>query len=152
MKVLLVEDEEHKANDLTARLYKLGIAKHDLTTVSGVRHAVLHVTEGHFSLIIVDMALPTFSDISSEGSGGGDAQAVGGIEVLRALFAAGVSSTIIIVTQYPDIIVSGTRVRLTSAARVLSKKYKQNVLGAVLYSYKSPDWETAFDTLVRKAQ
>jgi DNA-binding NarL/FixJ family response regulator len=152
MKVLLIEDEEHKANDLTARLRAKGVAARNVVRVGGVRQAVLQVIEASFDLVIVDMALPTFSDSTDDSGGGGTAQAVGGIEVLRALSAASVSTKVIIVTQYPDIIVGGNRVRLGQAARVLSKKYDQEVLGAVLYSYKTPEWEAAFDALLGKVK
>jgi CheY-like chemotaxis protein len=151
VKVLLIEDEEHKANDLTSRLRAKGLAAENVVRVSGVRQAVLQVTAANFDLVIVDMALPTFSD-STDDSSGGTAQAVGGIEVLRALSVASVSTKVIIVTQYPDIIVGGNRVRLGQAARVLSKKYDQDVLGAVLYSYKTPEWEAAFDALLGKVK
>jgi CheY-like chemotaxis protein len=150
MKVLLIEDEEHKANDLTSRLLAKGVAERDLTRAIGVRQAVLEATEKKYDLVIVDMALPTFSSSGDDSSGGGAAQAVGGIEVLRALSNARMSTKIIIVTQYPDIIVSGQRVRLHQAARLLSAKYGQEVLGAVLYSYKTPEWEVAFNTLLGK--
>lgn len=151
MRVLLIEDEEHKANDLTVRLRAAGISAGDTVQVGGVRQAVLKVTDSVFDLVVVDMALPTFSD-SADNISGGTAQAVGGIEVLRALSAAGISTKIIIVTQYPDIIVGGNRVKLGQAARVLSKQYKQQVLGAVLYSYKTPEWEAAFDALLGKVK
>ncbi|WP_027567561.1 response regulator [Bradyrhizobium sp. URHA0013] len=149
MKVLLIEDEEHKAEDLTRRLLKTGLAASELTRAIGVRQAVLEVMKGAYDLIIVDMALPTFSSTGDDGSGGGG-QAVGGIEILRALSSTKVSTKVIIVTQYPDIIVGGERVRLHQAARVLSAKYRQEVLGAVLYSYKTPEWEAAFDALLGK--
>jgi CheY-like chemotaxis protein len=152
MKVLLIEDEEHKANDLTARLLAKGVLHRDLMRVSGVRQAVLEVTNQNFDLIIVDMALPTFSSSREDSGGGGAAQAVGGIEILRALWLAGVTTKIIIVTQYPDVIIGGNRVRLHQAARVLSNKYKQDVLGAVLYSYKTPEWGAAFDALLGRVQ
>lgn len=148
MKVLLIEDEEHKANDLIRLLLARGVSPSDLTRAIGVRQAVLQATESAYDLVVVDMALPTFS--SAGDSGGGTAQAVGGIEVLRALSNSSVSTKIIIVTQYPDIIVGGNRVRLHQAARVLSTKYRQEVLGAVLYSYKTPEWEAAFDALLGK--
>jgi ActR/RegA family two-component response regulator len=149
MRVLLIEDEEHKAEDLTRRLLAKGVAPGDLKRAIGVRQAVLQVMEGVYDLVIVDMALPTFSSTGDDGSGGGG-QAVGGIEILRALSNANASTKVIIVTQYPDIIVGGNRVRLHQAARVLSAKYRQEVLGAVLYSYKTPEWETAFDALLGK--
>lgn len=152
MRVLLIEDEEHKAVDLTERLLASGVEKSNLVHVSGVRQAVLEVMKNQFDLIVVDMALPTFTASNDEGSGGGTAQAVGGIEILRALENAALKPRIIIVTQYPDIIVSGKRIKLSQAGRVLSQKYGQSVLGAVLYSYKTPEWAEIFDALLRKAK
>lgn len=151
MKVLLIEDEEHKADDLTRRLLNKGLSTPELTRAIGVRQAVLEVMRGVYDLVVVDMALPTFSSTGDDGSGGGG-QAVGGIEILRALSSTNVCTNVIIVTQYPDIIVGGDRVRLHQAARVLSAKYQQEVLGAVLYSYKTPEWETAFDALLGKLE
>jgi CheY-like chemotaxis protein len=151
MKVLLVEDEEHKAKDLIGRMLTKGISPDSLIHVSGVRQAVLEVSLKKFDLVIVDMALPTFSTERRDGSAGGNDQAVGGIEVLRALKNLGLSTKIIIVTQYPDVIVGGNRVRLQQSVRVLGSKYSQDVLGAVLYSYKTPGWEAAFDALLGRA-
>ena len=96
--------------------------------VSGVRQAVLEATKASFSLVVLDMALPTFAKNAAEGRGGGGiAQAVGGVEVLRALEMANASTNIIIVTQYPEIVVGSERVKLHQASKLISKKYGQNV-------------------------
>lgn len=152
MKVLLIEDEQHKANDLTSKILKNGVAPDGLKTVRGVRQAVLEVSSSHYDLIVLDMALPTFADGGIDGSGGGTAQALGGIEILRALSLMGGATKVIIVTQYPEIILGGSRVKLNQAGKLISKKYGQDVLGAVLYSYNTPEWENAFDALMRKAK
>jgi CheY-like chemotaxis protein len=148
MRVLLVEDEEHKIADLTERIIHAGVSKRDLVTVSGVREAVLQATGGSFDLVILDMALPTFS----QGTGGGVAQSVGGVEVLRALSAEGLSLKIIVVTQYPGIIIGGKNVPLSQIGKVASAKYGQEVLGAVLYKFKMPEWPEMFDALMEKAK
>lgn len=151
MKVLLIEDEQHKAIDLKARLLEAGVDIDSLIMVSGVRQAVLEVIQTSFDLIVLDMALPTFSKelVESRGSGG-IAQAVGGVEVLRALEMRGASTNIIIVTQYPEIVVDSTRVKLHQASKLISRKYRQNVIGAVLYSYNTPEWGVNFDNLIRR--
>lgn len=148
MRVLLVEDEEHKIADLRERIEQAGVPERHLTIVSGVRDAVLQATSGEFDLVILDMALPTFS----QGTGGGVAQAVGGVEVLRALQAESLSLKIIVVTQYPGIIIGGKNVTLSQVGKVASAKYSQQVLGAVLYKFKMPEWEEAFDALMEKAR
>jgi len=150
MNVLLVEDEEHKTKDLCDRLTRHGIKPDQLEIVTSVRDAVLTVNRRSFDLVVLDMALPTFSKAGSEDVGGGLAQSVGGVEVLRALKAAGQTSKIIVVTQYPEIIISGQRVKLSSIGKFVSSKYKQSVTGAVLYAYNTPEWGAHFDMLLRK--
>lgn len=76
MKVLLIEDEQHKAKDLTTKILQSGVSSEDLKTVSGVRQAVLEVTSSRYDLVVLDMALPTFADGGYDGSGGGAAQAL----------------------------------------------------------------------------
>ncbi|WEK51824.1 MAG: hypothetical protein P0Y66_07565 [Candidatus Kaistia colombiensis] len=151
MRVLLVEDEEHKSVDLTNRL-KTHLNAQNLCVAKSVREAVLAVLTKSFDLVVLDMALPTFSGAAREEGGGGVSQAIGGIEVLRALQSTGKSTRIIVVTQYPEISVSGERVKLSQIGKVVSSRYGQQVLGAVLYSFKTPEWETAFDRLLENAK
>ncbi|UCI21963.1 response regulator [Mesorhizobium sp. B2-1-8] len=150
MKVLLVEDEEHKTADLTERLLAAGVAEGNLEIAQGVKEAVLKVGATDFGLIVLDMALPTFSKDQAKGGEGGVNQAVGGMEVLRALKACSRNTRIIVVTQYPDVIISGDRIKLNNIPRLISQKYGQTVVGAILYSYKSPDWEAAFDSVMER--
>jgi CheY-like chemotaxis protein len=150
MKALLIEDEEHKINDLSARLEGSGLLTAPLTLAKSVRQAVLQVSEKEFDLIVLDMALPTFS--KEEVREGGVAQPVGGVEVLRTLQVCGRRAAVIIVTQYPDLMISGTKIRLSSAGKSISKRYDQNVLGAVLYSFNERNWGSAFDQLLEKLQ
>lgn len=144
-KVLLVEDEEHKTNDLLRRLDASGFAQPVIVT--GVRDAVLAVMQKRFDLIVLDMALPTFAKDEAM-SAGGVAQSMGGIEVLRALKSCGSKASLIIVTQYPEVLINGERIRLSSLTRLLATRYDQNVVGSILYSFKAPEWEAKFDNLL----
>lgn len=117
--------------------------------VDSVHAAFWAVSGDEFDLIILDMALPTFSTEGSAAERGYD-QALGGVEVLRALKARGMTSKVIIITQYPDITVGGKRLKLGEAANVLSCRYSQDVIGAVLYRYKSPSNSTKLTALLKK--
>ncbi|MER8406825.1 hypothetical protein [Mesorhizobium sp. M0768] len=140
--LLLVEDEEHKTNDLLRRLEVAGFGKP--TVATGVRDAVLAVMQRPFDLIVLDMALPTFAK-GEVASAGGVAQSMGGIEILRALKSSGAKANLIIVTQYPEILINGEKIRLSALPRLLTARYGQNVLGSILYSFKTPEWEKSFD-------
>lgn len=134
--VLLIEDEIHKREELTTYLFEFVGSKMILNTVDSVREAVMAVSKDSFDLIVLDMALPTFTTSDGVIDGGLD-QALGGVEVLRTLRSLRKSANIIIVTQYPDISVGGKRIKLKAAQSVLAAKYQQNIRGAVLYKYKS---------------
>lgn len=148
MRVLLVEDEEHKIAHLTECLAE-EFGSDGLTTVKSVRDAVRAVYQNNFDLIILDMALPTFAETSD---GGGVAQAVGGVEVLRAMKETGRRCNVVVVTQYHDILINGEQIALKDVPRKIRDRYAINVLGAVLYSYASPAWRTNFLSLLRSVK
>lgn len=134
MRILLVEDEVHKRDEMKQCVQEVhGFSPH---VVDGVSSAVLKVMGADYDLIILDMALSTFGDSADDKNKGHD-QAQGGIEVLRALKLAKKSTKVIIVTQYPDFYIGGKKVKLKDSSRIISEKYNQNVIGAVLYHYKS---------------
>lgn len=134
MRVLLVEDEIHKRDEMIRCVRDVhGL---DPDVVDGVSRAVSSVKDEHYDLIILDMALPTFGDSADDKKKGHD-QAQGGIEVLRALKAAKKKTKIIIVTQYPDFYVGSMKVKLKDSPKIIGARYEQDVVGAVLYHYKS---------------
>ncbi len=134
MRVLLVEDEVHKRDEIKQCVQEVYGFSPEI--VDGVSSAVLKVMEADYDLIILDMALSTFGDSADDKNKGHD-QAQGGIEVLRALKLAKKSTKIIIVTQYPDFYIGGSKVKLKNSPLIIREKYMQNVIGAVLYNYKS---------------
>ncbi|WP_214512970.1 response regulator [Pseudomonas brassicacearum] len=134
MKILLVEDEIHKRDEIIQCIKEV----YDLSPeiLDSVSSAVLKVMETDYDLIILDMALSTFGESADDRKKGHD-QAQGGIEVLRALKASKKSTKIIIVTQYPDFYIGGKKIKLKDSPKIINEKYNQNVTGAVLYNYKS---------------
>lgn len=134
MRILLVEDEVHKRDEMTQCIGEVYSLLPEM--VDGVSSAVQAVMSGNYDLIVLDMALSTFGESSSDKKKGHD-QAQGGIEVLRALKLAKKFAKIIIVTQYPDFYIGGTKVKLKDSPKIIQEKYNQNVVGAVLYHYKS---------------
>ena len=133
-RVLLVEDEAHKRDEMKRCVMEVyGV---DPEVVDSVRGAVMKVMEEDFNLIILDMALSTFGESADDKIKGHD-QAQGGMEVVCALNAVKKRAKIMIVTQYPDFLIGSTKVKLKDAGKVVGEKYGQEVIGAVLYTYKS---------------
>ena len=113
-----MEDEPHKKEELTASLEGFFKGEADLEHVDSVHAAYWAVSEHDYDLIILDMALPTFTAEGDAAERGFD-QAQGGVEVLRAL-------------------------------KVLSQRYGQDVVGSVLYKYRSPSNHTKLTALLKK--
>lgn len=134
MKVLLVEDEVHKREEMKQCVQDVYGIHPEI--VDGVSSAVITVIKEDYDLIILDMALPTFGEGAEDKKKGHD-QAQGGIEVLRALKQAKKTAKIIIVTQYPDFYIGAIKVKLKDSPKIISNKYSQDVIGAILYNYKS---------------
>ena len=149
LKILLVEDELHKREELTICLEQFFGRELELEHLESVHDAFWAVSIEDFQLIILDMALPTFSTEGATTQRGLD-QALGGVEVLRTLKARGIKSNIIIITQYPDITVGGKVIKLASAAKILSDRYEQNVIGGIIYKYRSPSNNIRLINLLKK--
>jgi len=146
MKILLVEDEEHKRQEMQRCVHN--VFGYNPEIVDGVGSAVSKVKDEYFDIILLDMALPTFGESSQDGKKGHD-QAQGGIEVLRALKRESKSCKIIIVTQYPDFYIGGDKVKLKDSPKVIRERYNQNILGAVLYNYKSKSTLQKVESILR---
>lgn len=147
MRILLVEDEVHKRDELIQCVKSV----YDLEPqiVDCVNDAVLTVMSNDYDLIILDMALSTFSNNSLDNKKGHD-QAQGGIEVLRALKASRKKTKVMIVTQYPDFYIGGVKVKLQNSPKVVEEKYNQIMVGAVLYTYKSKPILQKISSIMRK--
>lgn len=149
MKILLVEDEIHKRDEIVSCVREAFNV--DPEVVDGVNSAVLSVLQNDYDLIILDMALSTFGESAEDMQKGHD-QAQGGIEVLRALKRKGQSSKVVIVTQYPDFYIGGIKVKLKNSPQIIREKYNQNVMGAVLYHYKSKQTLQLITSILRNCR
>jgi len=148
-RVLLVEDETHKREEIKQCLLEAYGVEPEV--VDGVSSAVVKVMDGDFDLVVLDMALSTFGESASDRMKGHD-QAQGGTEVLRALKARGKAPKILIVTQYPDFHIGTLKVKLKDAPKIVRDKYSQNVIGAVLYHYKSKSTMQRIVSILRAHQ
>ena len=145
MRILIVEDDEFKAEHLRPILHGLG----EIVLVQSVREAVVTVLSDNFDLVVLDMALPTFT--KSTLSSGGTAQAQGGMEVIRALKSRQAQIPIIIVSQYPDLEIEGSFLALQSCPAILRERYQVNLVGAVLFDFDDKSWEETFKGLLGEA-
>lgn len=146
MRVLLIEDEEHKRDEIIQYVKQVYDLYPDV--VDSVRSAIMKIMEVDYDIIILDMALPTFGGDTADSNKGHD-QAQGGIEVLRVLKLEKKSTKIILVTQYPDFYIGGIKVKLKDSPKIIFDKYNQEIIGAVLYHYKSKTTQQRITSILR---
>jgi CheY-like chemotaxis protein len=137
MKLLLVEDDEFKATDI-AKVLADSLPGALVERATSVTSALRAMTKDRFSLVLLDMSLPTF-DLSGPG-GGGSPQGQGGVEVLRLAHRLENRSSFVIVTQYPDVEIDGHDVPLSRAARALRSRFHVDVKDCILYEFDGDTW------------
>ena len=137
MRVLLVEDDEFKASDLSKVVIEC-IIECEIIKAASVTSALRLISSELFNLIILDMSLPTF-DLSGPG-GGGSPQGQGGIEVIRVARRLNICACIVVVTQYPDIEIDGNDVALSQASKILSSRFSCDVRACIHYEFDGDGW------------
>jgi CheY-like chemotaxis protein len=134
--VLLVEDDEFKAADI-AKVLGDSLPAADVQRAMSVTSALRAMTDKRYSLVILDMSLPTF-ELTGPG-GGGSPQGQGGLEVLRLARRLENPSPFVIVTQYPDIDLDGRDVPLPAATKAL-RRFGVDVKRCILYEFDRDAW------------
>jgi len=143
--ILLVEDDEYKASDLSGVVTSVS-PKIELVRAPSVTSALRAVAQDKFALIILDMSLPTF-DLSGPG-GGGSPEGQGGVEVLRLARRLKNNSPFVVVTQYPDIDINGKEVSLPQAASALSLLFNVHVMDCLLYDFDDDAWRDPLKNII----
>ncbi|MFL1482003.1 response regulator [Pseudomonas grimontii] len=137
-KVLLVEDDGFKAKSLIDFLGAEcpGVI---VITAPSLVDAVEALDEPMYDLILVDMAIPSHPTIL----GGGSPMSLltGGLEVLLELRSLERKDPCIVITQYPEIEISGTFFSVKDAASKIRDRLNFNVLECIKYSEGTSEWK-----------
>jgi response regulator of citrate/malate metabolism len=146
MKVLIVEDDPHKLNKLSAEICSFSAFK-DIKKVTSLQEAMAAVSSSIFDLVVLDMAIPSHTG----GLGGIDvySQPVGGLDILLYLSFNDIPAKVIIVTQYPTVEYNQRHVPLHDLQDELSKDSVENVVDVIFFS-EDNDWKEPFNKALRR--
>jgi CheY-like chemotaxis protein len=145
MKILLVEDDEDKREQL-ASFIKTEI-RCELTEAQSFQSALRAIKSSHYDLILLDMTIPTF-DITPH-DGGGRSQPFGGEMLLHEMLRREIESKVIIVTQF-DIFGKGEdEITLKDLDLRLSQQFA-NYLGAVQYGIAYTGWKDVLAKIIKE--
>jgi CheY-like chemotaxis protein len=138
MNILIVEDDDYKLERIKFFVTtELGAAS--IKTSESLKEALEAISNDTFDLIFVDMAIPSHPSIAGQGTA--VSFNTGGLEVIMELSAMGRDDPCIIITQYPDIEISGEYVPISLVKQKLPALLECEVAACVLYEEESDDWK-----------
>lgn len=138
MKILIVEDDNYKLERIR-EFSESVLGKLEVDTSSNLRDAKLAVNSRSYDLIYVDMAIP--SHPTTAGQGAPVSFSTGGLAVIMELAEIGRSDPCIIITQYPDIEISGQYIHISLVKDKLPDLLECEVAACILYETDSMAWK-----------
>jgi CheY-like chemotaxis protein len=148
MKILIVEDQEEKANDLKDYILQLSPNAHCIdarSLRSGLRQ-IMMVTD--LDLIVLDMSMPNFEPTQDNPSGGSP-ESFAGRELLAQMDLRNIKTPVVIVTQYPTF--EKGQVNLKDLDHDFRKNYPQFYIGSIYYSSANDAWQADFKLAFERA-
>jgi DNA-binding response OmpR family regulator len=137
MKILLVEDDEDKREQLTA------FFKNELNgtviEARSMQSGIKILINQSFDLIVLDMSMTTFDVTPTEK--GGRPQPFGGREILYQMKRRKIGTKVIVVTQYDLFGKDDEETTLEELDKQLYTLFPNNYLGAIPYSVKFSGWQ-----------
>lgn len=136
--LLLVEDNSHKRDRIVSfltdsfPLWRI-VQAHSFTAASR------YVLERDFSVILMDMSLPTYS--KSEKDSGGRFRTFGGREIARKALRRGIHARILFLTQYEAFSDQGTSKTLQTLDEEMRAEYGDIYVGLVHYDSSKSLWK-----------
>ncbi|MEH6501031.1 MAG: response regulator [Pseudoalteromonas distincta] len=140
MKILLVEDDSFKALSISDYIHE-ECKQAIITIASSLVDAIDSVNNENFDLILVDMGIPSHPTVA----GGGSPMSLltGGLDVLLELNSLGRADPCLIITQYPEIEISGNFYPVNCATEKILIHLSCVVMDCILYIEGSSEWKGA---------
>ena len=136
-KLLVVEDNEYKRKRII-ELIASNLVGWDIDECYSFNSAWQLISKNNYSVILLDMSLPTFDKTESEP--GGAFRVFGGKELARKMSKRKITSKIIFVTQYKNFSDNTNSCSFDSLKSELLEEYYESCVGFILYSNTKSEW------------
>jgi CheY-like chemotaxis protein len=140
--ILFVEDNQHKR----ARTMEYITTLHrsiEITEAWSFSSACQALEKNQYSLVLLDISLPTYDRVGSES--GGRFRTFAGREILRKIVRSGSLTKILFITQYTAFSDRGTSYTFEGLKNELARECGENFAGMVFYDSSQTAWkEDAF--------
>lgn len=105
MKFLIIEDDNYKAESLKKFVFNNVDNKASILIATNLKDAILSIEENIFDYIFVDMSIPSHPTMIGQGTA--FSLVKGGLEILMEISELDRNDRCIVITQYPEIEISG---------------------------------------------
>jgi len=145
MRILLVEDDEDKRKQVRDVILEVEPLCEivEARSLQGGRRAL---GLGTWSLVVLDMSMPTF-DISAE-EPGGRTQALGGRELLRDMARRNLVAPVVVVTQFDRFGQGRDEMTLAELNAELMEAYSDYYVESIYYNPADDEWKDRLVNLI----
>lgn len=146
MKILVIEDDAHKARQL-AEFVKVEAEvtpAESRSYQSGLRAVLADSPD----IVLLDMSLPTY-DVSRVETGG-RSRPYAGREILTELKRKGIATKVVVVTQFESFGEGSEAMTLTELKRELGGEFATNYVGTVFYQPSESSWRQELRSLLAR--
>lgn len=142
MKLLLVEDDEHKMNNIISYIDTLN-KEIVVVTARSVESGVQAAVDSQYDLILLDMTIPNF-DITDK-SDGGKSYKNGGEIIVKELLDEDVVFRCAVITQYETF----NNETIDQISQRIRQLCGNDYLGYVKYSTNTESWREELNDLIK---
>jgi CheY-like chemotaxis protein len=137
MRILIVEDDEHKREVLVAFVQGLP-AGHEVLEARSLQSGLDSIIDGRCDVVLLDMAMPAFDRSAEQRE---DQEEFAGVQLLRQVRRLGITVPIVVVTQFDQFGEGPDALTLAQLDERLRKEHANNYRGAVYYNVAFDDWK-----------
>jgi len=148
MKILVVEDDEHKFRQV-AEVLAQRLPQAQVIEAQSYRSGLGAAMAQHPDLVVLDMSLPTY-DIGA-GESGGRPKTFGGRFILRELRRKGIQCKVIVVTQFPRFGEGDESMTLAELDHELRAEFGAMYAGTIYYHPSQSDWRDELWRAIQRA-
>lgn len=146
IKILIVEDQEEKRNEIEKFILSLDI-KAEINNKISLRGALKEISNNQYSydLIILDMSLPSY-DPSEDDINGGEPESFAGAEILSQMHLRHINIPTIVITQFSKFI--GVNVEFKELDELFNARYNSFYKGSIFYNSIDNQWKKELSQII----
>ena len=148
MKILFIEDEIVKQNEILKYLYA-ELSQSEVEVAHSLMGGMLALKKCEFELVLLDMSLSLY-DLNGEDEGINEFEAFGGIEILDEIERKELFVKVLVITAF-DVIEDDTKkIHLEQLNQQMMENYSSIYLGCIHYDQSSLEWKSELKKYIEK--